>query len=229
VALGVGTGALLLSAAALLGGRLPTDDDRGRHEVDRRPLLLHPQGLMIWLAFLLGALPALMVLAHAATIAGAAGLGPAASSAAVALLGAGNLAGRTGGGWVSDRIGRVPGLRTATALLAAACVGLAAVTGTGPVLAVLTLVGVSYGAQSSLVPALTADLFGTRRFAANYGQIFTGWGVAGVLGPQAGAWLGDASGGFTTALHLGAASSALALVLYLLMIAHRGSTGDQAP
>jgi OFA family oxalate/formate antiporter-like MFS transporter len=75
-----------------------------------------------------------------------------------------------------------------------------------------------------LVPTLTAHLFGTRRFAANYGQVFTGWGVAGVLGPQAGAWLGDASQGFTTPLHLGAASSALALVLYLFISAGREST-----
>lgn len=217
VVLSAGIGVLLLAGAALLGGRLPAGAAQRPGTRRGRPLLAHPRGALLWLAFLLGTLPALMIVAHAAAIAGAAGLGVAATSAAVALLGAGNLAGRAGGGWLSDRLGRLPGLRAATATLALACVSLTVAAGTGAVLAALILAGAGYGVQSALVPALTADLFGTERFAANYGQVFTGWGVAGLLGPQVGAWLGDASGGFAAALWWGTGSAALALAVYLAL------------
>ncbi len=218
VALGVVIGLALLVGAALLGDGLP--DDGGPSPAppgSARTLLLRPGGIALWAAFLLGTLPAMLVVAHAATIADAGGLRPAAVSAAVALLGAGNLAGRAGGGWLSDRFGRLPGLRAATLTLAAACAALAAVSATVPVLVLMVVVGVGYGTQSSLVPALTADLFGVERFGANYGRIFTGWGVAGLLGPQLGAALGSPARGFGLPLVIGAASATGAFGLHLLL------------
>lgn len=218
VTLAVAIGLALLVGAALLGDGLPNDG--GPHPAppgSTRTLLLRPDGIALWAAFLLGTLPAMLVVAHAATIAAAGGLRPAAVSAAVALLGAGNLAGRAGGGWLSDRIGRLPGLRAATLTLAASCAALAAVSATVPVLVLMVVVGVGYGTQSSLVPALTADLFGVERFGANYGRIFTGWGVAGLLGPQIGAALGSPARGFGLPLVIGAASAAGAFGLHLLL------------
>ena len=152
------------------------------------------------------------------------GLTRAVASAAVAMLGVGNLAGRTGGGWLSDHIGRLPALRAATATLAAACLVLVHVAGATPVLAIMTIVGMAYGVQAALVPAATADLFGTMDFAANFGRVFTGWGIAGLLGPQVGARLGDATHGFTAALRLGAVSAALAFALYVLLTRVRERT-----
>lgn len=233
VVLAMGIGVLLAVGAALVGGGASataatvdaTGDVASQPGVRARALLLRPRGLMLWLAFLFGTLPALLVIAHAATIAGSRGLRDAAVGAAVATLGAGNLAGRAGGGWLSDRIGRLPGLRAATSTLAAACLALATFGGTATVLVVMTVVGIAYGAQAALVPALTADLFGVEHFAANFGRVFTGWGVAGLLGPQAGAWLGGADRGFAAPLWLGAASAVAALVLHLVI----GRLGDAAP
>ena len=215
IVLAVAIGVALTAGGLLLGRGVGDRGDGpvpppGVHE---RPLLLRPRAFTLWLAFLLGTVPALLVVAHAASIADAGGLSAAAVSAAVAVLGAGNLTGRAGGGWLSDRIGRLPGLRAATAGLAVACVALSLVAATVPVLVLMVLVGVGYGAQSSLVPALTADLFGTDHFGANYGRVFTGWGVAGLVGPQLGAWLSD-SGDFSAALWVGAGSAAAAFVLH---------------
>lgn len=219
VVLAAGIGVALLVGAVLLGDgvRDTGTPARARPGSPERPLLLRPGGVALWAAFLLGTLPALLVVAHAATIAAAGGLGPAAVSASVALLGAGNLTGRAGGGWLSDRIGRLPGLRAATLTLAAACLALTAVSATAPVLVLMVLVGVGYGTQSSLVPALTADLFGVEHFGANYGRIFTGWGVAGLLGPQVGAALGGTGRGFAVPLTIGATSAACAFGLHLLL------------
>lgn len=226
--LAAGIGVALIVGAQLLGGGVDhddTDDPGPPPGADDRPLLLRARGFTLWLAFLLGTLPAMLVVAHAASIADAGGLSAAAISAAVAVLGAGNLTGRAGGGWLSDRIGRLPGLRTATAGLAAACVALSLVAATAPVLVLMVLVGVGYGTQSALIPALTADLFGTEHFGANYGRMFTGWGLAGLLGPQLGARLGE-GGDFSTALWLGAGSAATAFVLHSVLARMGAPAGD---
>lgn len=218
--LGVAIGLALAAGAVLLGDGPATAaaaQPGTAGDGTARPLLLRPAGLTLWAAFLLGTLPALLVIAHAASIAAADGLAPAAVGAAVALLGAGNLLGRTGGGWVSDRLGRLPGLRAATLTLAASCLALAVASATWSVLVLMVAVGVGYGTQSSLVPALTADLFGAEHFGANYGRVFTGWGVAGLLGPQLGAALGGPTGGWSVALVVGAASAAGAFGLHLLL------------
>jgi OFA family oxalate/formate antiporter-like MFS transporter len=216
--LGVAISIALGFGAVLLGQGVddPAADPPAVGRGTRRPLLLRPRGVVLWLAFLAGTLPAMLVIAHAAAIAGARGLGAAAVSAAVALLGAGNLTGRAGGGWLSDRIGRLPGLRIATAGLAAACLVMSMVAATAHVLVLMVLVGIGYGTQSSLVPALTADLFGTADFGANYGRVFTGWGVAGLVGPQLGARLSD-GGDFRAALWMGTASAVVAFVLHTLL------------
>jgi len=216
--LAAGVGVALVAGALLLGrgvdgGAEGPDRPGGRRD---RPLLLRPLGFTLWLAFLLGTMPALLVVAHAASIADAGGLSAAAVSTAVAVLGAGNLTGRAGGGWLSDRIGRLPGLRTATAGLAVACLVLSVMAATVPVLVLMVLVGIGYGTQSSLVPALTADLFGTEHFGANYGRMFTGWGVAGLVGPQLGAQL-SAGGDFRGALWVGAGSAVAAFVLHTVL------------
>lgn len=217
-ALAVGVGTALLVGALLLGVGVPVDVGDPADtpsDGDDRPILRRPRGAMLWLAFMLGTLPAMLVVAHAAGIAASTGLGAAAVSAAVAVLGAGNLLGRAGGGWLSDRVGRLPGLRAATLGLAVALVVLSAVATTAPVLLLMLVVGLGYGTQSSLVPALTADLFGTADFGANYGRIFTGWGVAGVAGPQLGAQLGTAGDDFDVALWVGAASATAAFVCHV--------------
>jgi MFS family permease len=228
VVLGVAIGALLALGGVLLGGHVrPLDGERAAPGNGAHLRLLRRPGGLIGGAFLLGTLPALLVVAHAATIAVDAGMDAATTTAAVALLGAGNLVGRAGGGWVSDRIGRLPGLRAAAGGLAVICALLPEIAGAGALLVTLILVGIGYGTQSALVPSLVADLFGPERFAANFGRVFLGWGVAGLLGPQVGAWLSDATGGFAVALRVGAGSAVLALVLYAL-IAREGRPASQA-
>ena len=57
-------------------------------------------------------------------------------------------------------------------------------------------VGLNYGGNFALFPAATSDYFGTRHLGVNYGWIFTGYGVAGIIGPAVGGVLFDATGGY---------------------------------
>jgi OFA family oxalate/formate antiporter-like MFS transporter len=44
---------------------------------------------------------------------------------------------------------------------------------------VATLIGFNYGANLSLFPSFTKDLWGLKSFGVNYGILFTAWGVGG--------------------------------------------------
>jgi nitrate/nitrite transporter NarK len=54
---------------------------------------------------------------------------------------------------------------------------------TTPVVLVLVaaLIGANYGANLSLFPSITKDLWGIRNFGVNYGILFTAWGVGGFV------------------------------------------------
>ncbi len=47
----------------------------------------------------------------------------------------------------------------------------------------ISLVGLCFGGFLAVFPAVTADYFGTRNYGANYGWMFSAYGVGGLLGP----------------------------------------------
>jgi MFS transporter, OFA family, oxalate/formate antiporter len=57
--------------------------------------------------------------------------------------------------------------------------------------------GLSYGALFSLFPSTTADFFGLKNLGVNYGLVFTGWGIAGIIGPILGGRVADITGTYT--------------------------------
>lgn len=57
--------------------------------------------------------------------------------------------------------------------------------------------GLAYGALFSLFPATTADFYGIKNLGVNYGLVFTGWGIAGIVGPVLGGMVADATGTYT--------------------------------
>jgi len=72
-------------------------------------------------------------------------------------------------------------------------------------------------ANFAMFPSLTADLFGARNFGANYGWVFTSYGVAGVAGIWAGNLAQGLTGSYFAAFALAAGlcfvSAMLAIVL----------------
>ena len=86
----------------------------------------------------------------------------------------------------------------------------------GALSAVALGVGCCAVAILALFPATTFDFFGTRHGGANYGLVFTGWGVGGIFGAYA------ASGVFERGLPGGMAAAggvpALGLAAVLCLI-----------
>jgi OFA family oxalate/formate antiporter-like MFS transporter len=49
--------------------------------------------------------------------------------------------------------------------------------------AVSALIGFNFGGTLALFPPVTADFFGSKNLGANYGLMFTAYGVGGIAGP----------------------------------------------
>ncbi len=73
--------------------------------------------------------------------------------------------------------------------------------------------GLCYGTIFTLMPAATADYYGTKNLGVNYGLVFTAFGVAGVLGPVVGARIRDISGSYAWSYRLSAIVLLVAVVL----------------
>ncbi|SFE81382.1 MFS transporter [Blastococcus tunisiensis] len=174
------TGLVGLAAVLAPVDRAPA---RGSEQPERRVPVPFRSVVALWLLFAGGALPGLVVFSAAAPLASAAGLGAGAAGAAVSLLAAGNLAGRVGAGWWSDRVGRPAAVASTLVLSAVALGGLAVSTVPAVVLTGFAGIGLAYGGVSALVPAVTADRVGPRAFPTVYGRVFTAWGCAGLAAP----------------------------------------------
>ena len=60
-------------------------------------------------------------------------------------------------------------------------------------------VGFNFGGNFALFPLLTLENFGSKNLGANYGAVFTSYGVGGILGPYMAGKVWDTMGTFKTA------------------------------
>jgi len=58
---------------------------------------------------------------------------------------------------------------------------------------------VLFGTNMSVFPTVTSHFFGIKHLGANYGVLFTAWGIAGVFGAMAAGWIVDATGTYAAA------------------------------
>ena len=117
----------------------------------------------------------------------------------VSFLAITNTSGRVLGGLMSDKIGRVNALFVVFALqmLNMACFAL--YQNLPALIAGIILVGFCYGTLLSVFPSITADLYGLKNYGTNYGVLYLGWGLAGVVAPIAADIIYDANGSFGVA------------------------------
>ncbi len=136
---------------------------------------------------------------------------------AVGVLALFNALGRVAWGFISDRIGRTPTFIAMFLLQAGTMFSLGAMESELGLVVAASLVGFNYGGAFALFPSVTADFFGARNLGANYGWLFTSYGIAGVVGIAAGntaqSLTGSYAAAFTLAGVLCLISAALAVVL----------------
>lgn len=153
---------------------------------------------MLWLMIGLSSSAGLLVIAHISNI-GQLQVGWDAGFVLVMVLAVFNSLGRIIGGYLSDKIGRVNTLRLLFTLQAFNMLIFRTATTIPIMLVASSMAGFCYGAGFSVFPAAIGDLYGMKHFGLNYGLLFTGWGLGGIIGPLTGAAVFDASGNYSNA------------------------------
>ncbi len=158
---------------------------------DRRFWVLTP-------AMFAGTFGGLLVIGSLRSIGEDGGLPEAQAVLAIGVFAVGNTLGRLIWGVLSDRFGRVTiPLSLLSMSVALFCLLPALGVSPGGFLAVVALVGFSFGACFVLYAAETAVFFSARVVGIVYPVIFfSGYGLPGIFGPGVGGWLRDATGGY---------------------------------
>ena len=167
-------------------------------ETTRRDMLKSGRFYLLWIIFALAASAGLMVIGHAAGIAQVQADWNG-GMVLVMLMAVFNAGGRLVAGVLSDRIGRLNTLFVLCALQAVNMFLFRFYTTPALLIAGIAVAGVCYGGPFSVFPALTSDCFGLKNYGANYGALFTAWGMGGIIGPMVAASVFDASGSYRTA------------------------------
>ncbi|MEK7710272.1 MAG: OFA family MFS transporter [Planctomycetota bacterium] len=228
----VTAGALLLrnpppmsAATAVAAAKAPPGADATWQEVLRTGRFY-----VVWLMFFSGAMAGLMVIGILKPFAGSQLVSAAESAGtavtdslraelllkgatAVGVLAIFNAAGRVVWGLLSDVLGRMAAMMLMFVLQAATLLSLITFR-TELTLAVgAACVGFNFGGNFALFPSLTADLFGSKNFGANYGWVFTSYGVAGVIGVWVGNTAQQMTGSYFAAFAIAATLCFLSAIL----------------
>ncbi len=177
-----------------------------------KEMLATKQFYLLWFTYAFGAAAGLMIIANITSIA-AEQANILEGAYLIVTLSIFNSAGRLVSGLLSDKIGALKtlaialGLQTINMLLFSQFVS-------SPTLMVgAALAGVGYGTLLAVFPSIMADLYGLKNFGANYGALYTAWGIGGFIGPILAAISMDWYGSYSIAYLICAVLVSIATVL----------------
>lgn len=195
--------------------------------------LRSPAFYTLWLMFFSSAMAGLMVIGivkvfageQLVTAAGGQGLPHeqvadllAKGAAAVGWLAIFNAVGRVVWGFISDRFGRTS---TFVAMFTFQAIMMFVLGGLETELSLAvgaSLVGFNFGGSFALFPSATADMFGAKNLGANYGWLFTSYGIAGVVGIAAGNTARTMTGSYAAAFAIAGVLCLISAGLALLLV-----------
>jgi MFS transporter, OFA family, oxalate/formate antiporter len=126
-----------------------------------------------------------------------------------------NASGRIGTGLYSDKIGRANAY-TLNGIVSAVClIATPFIIKIQSIPLLFLTLGIAYwqyGGGLSLMPAFTADFFGTKNLGMNYGIVFLGWGF-GFLIPLLAGYIKDVTGSYDLSFYISAVVLVTAVIL----------------
>ncbi|MBN1394236.1 MAG: OFA family MFS transporter [Pirellulales bacterium] len=174
---------------------------------------------MIWLSFAFSAGCGLMVIGCLKDFGiKQGGLSAEAAGTALGLLALFNGLGRIAWGTASQKMTARGALILMTLLQA---VMMFILLGMGAKVVTLAIaacwIGFNFGGNFALFPLLTAESFGTKNLGANYGAVFTAYGIGGIAGPMLSGGVWDALGSYQWAFIPAGVACLLAMLLAIML------------
>ncbi len=165
-----------------LGDDINKDITKSEDEEHLTNILKTSAFYKLWIVYFIGAGTGLMVIGFITEMV-TKDLG-AHAFLGVAIIAVGNALGRIVSGYFSDKIGRIKTLiifyifQTLLMFLAFYTIGVNSLT---LIVFLAAFLGFNYGSNLTVFPAITKDLWGMKKFGANYGLLYTAWGVGGFV------------------------------------------------
>jgi MFS family permease len=201
---------LLLARGARAGAQLPQSVDALR--APRRSMTLGEavRGAPFWLmlaAFFFGNACSQTLHVHQVAYLVDRGVAGIVAATVVGTVGLASIVGKTGGGWLSDRVERELVYVAGIAIMLAAVATLAALGAAPAIWAIYlyaALLGLGYSVTASLIPAMVSDRFSGRHFGAIVGLGLLGSAAGSAFGPWMAGYLFDRTGGYGLAFAIAA-------------------------
>lgn len=166
----------------------------------------------LWLMLALSSSAGLMIVGHVSNIAKIQ-VNWQAGFVLVILLSIFNALGRILGGTISDKIGRITLLKIVFIIQGINMFVFPRYTNVGLLSIGVAIAGLCYGAGFSVFPAVATDYYGVKNFGLNYGLIYTGWGVGGIIGPMVAAAIFDNTNSYNTAYIVAGVLMVIAVII----------------
>ena len=184
-------------------------------DINWRGMLKTPQFYSLWVMFAFASAAGLMIIGNITSIAATqADITDAAYL--VVILAIFNSGGRVAAGILSDKIGGVKTLMIAFVMQGINMVMFATFDSEFTLIIGAAVAGVGYGTLLAVFPSIIADFYGLKNYGANYGVLYTAWGVSGFIGPVVAAFAVDTTGTYTLAYTVCSVMIAVALVLSVI-------------
>lgn len=191
----------------------PKPSTAGGKEYSWQEMVKTKPFILLWVSYLMSAAAGLMLIGHLASIASVQAKWQA-GFLLVVILSVFNALGRVAGGFLSDKAGRTNALLIVFLIQAVNMFAFSFYQSIPALIAGSAVAGLAYGALFALFPAATADFFGIKNLGVNYGLVFSGWGVAGIIGPILGGVVADMTGTYNISYVV----SALMLVIGAVLV-----------
>ncbi len=184
---------------------------------------------LLWLMLSLNTSAGIMILSQASPLAQQqTSINAVRASAIVAMLSIFNAAGRVFWAWMSDFIGRAQTLFCLFALQVVLFFALPSVHEVVMFGIAAGLIALCYGGGFGVMPAFTADFFGSKYVGGIYGWILVGWGIAAIPSPLLMAHFHETTGSYDFMIYVIGVVMVISLAFPILArrIVHRINTAS---
>lgn len=209
---GWASGALLLLAAALLS---PPPESGEKKEVSLKDELRTPAFLLLYVSLMFAGVAVYVSLVYMPAYAADIGIGRVAAAAVIGYIGAASVVGRLGLNALAPRFGLMFMYQVAYFILMVSFVLWLTAHSYAALVVFGVVMGVGYGGIAAMAPPVAAAIFGVAGLGELLGIMFTGFGLACLVGPPAAGLLVDYTHDFKWPVFVAAGAAVLALVFVI--------------